>query len=84
MSAGMLQDSQNARAGLYRRLGDTNRKHGEMEIAREYYAKAQTILTTHEDHLAKIEVMRCLTGTAWTYFLQGQSDQSTTGMHKEP
>ncbi len=52
-------------------------------LAREYYAKAQTSCNT-EDHLAIIEVLYCLTGTAWTYFLQGQSTKAQQVCTREP
>jgi predicted ATPase/class 3 adenylate cyclase len=73
VTAGLSDD---LRAGLYRRLGDTARKQGEMDTAREQYGMALTILSQPTAPEAQTEVARSLTGVAWTYFLQGRAAEA--------
>ncbi len=68
--------AENQQASLYRRLGDTARRQGEMETARGYYDRALAILNRFTDRQAQTEVARSLTGVAWTHFLQGHFDQA--------
>jgi tetratricopeptide (TPR) repeat protein len=73
VAAGMSDDYS---GGLYRRLGDTARKQGEMGVAREQYDLALATLDEPATPEAQTEVARSLTGVAWTFFLQGRSDEA--------
>jgi predicted ATPase/class 3 adenylate cyclase len=73
VAAGLSDD---LRAGLYRRLGDTARKQGEMDTAREHYGMAMDILGQPTAPEAQTEISRSLTGVAWTYFLQGRAAEA--------
>ncbi|MEE8391358.1 MAG: tetratricopeptide repeat protein [Anaerolineae bacterium] len=68
--------SDDLQAGLYRRLGDTARRQGEMDAARKHYDRALAILGQPTGRQAQAEVARNLTGVAWTRFLQGHFDQA--------
>jgi tetratricopeptide (TPR) repeat protein len=68
--------SEDLQASLYRRLGDTARRQGEMDTARDYYDKALAILNKFTDRQAQTEVARSLIGVAWVHFLQGHFDQA--------
>jgi predicted ATPase/class 3 adenylate cyclase len=69
VTAGLTDDHL---AGLYRRLGDTARKQGEMDTARDQYHRALSTLGEPATPQAQTEAARGLTGVAWTYFLQGR------------
>ena len=64
------------RAGLYRRLGETCHKQGDLQGAHEHFTRALALLGSPTDHATQAEAARLLTGLAWTYFLQGQFDAS--------
>jgi predicted ATPase len=64
------------RAGLYRRLGETAQKRGELDIARQHFATALDILDQPTERESQAEAARVLTGLAWTHFLQGDFDQA--------
>ncbi|MCP4542219.1 MAG: tetratricopeptide repeat protein [Chloroflexi bacterium] len=68
--------SEDLQASLYRRLGNTARRQGEMEAARGYFDSALAILNQFTDRQSQTEVARSLTGVAWTHFLQGHFDQA--------
>jgi predicted ATPase len=63
-------------AGLYRRLGETTQKQGELDAALEHFTKAINILGEPVDRKVQIEAARTMTGLAWNYFLQGRFDQA--------
>jgi predicted ATPase/class 3 adenylate cyclase len=63
-------------AGLYRRLGDTIQKQGELDVAQEQFKTAMTILGEPADRKAQTEAARTMTSLAWNYFLQGRFDQA--------
>jgi predicted ATPase/class 3 adenylate cyclase len=62
------------RAGLYRRLGETARRQGEMDIARANFDTALSILGESTERQAQVEIARSLIGAAWTHFRQGHFD----------
>ena len=68
--------SDNLRAGLFRRLGETAQKQGELDTAHEHLTRALALLGQPVDRQAQAEVARCLTDLAWTHFLQGHFDQA--------
>jgi len=63
-------------AGLYRRLGETAQKQGELEVAQRHFDKALAILGQPSDRRAYTETARSLTGLAWTHFIQGRFEQA--------
>lgn len=68
--------SDRLRAGLYRRLGETSRMQGAMEVAQEHFTTALAILDPPADRETKTEAARILTGMAWVHFLQGRFDRA--------
>lgn len=64
------------RAGLFRRLGETAQKQGELDTARRHFATARSLLSEPADRPAQLETARTLTRLAWTHFLQGHFDQA--------
>ncbi|MCK4301103.1 MAG: tetratricopeptide repeat protein, partial [Planctomycetes bacterium] len=74
METGGLSD--NLRAGLLRRLGETAQKQGELDAAHEHFTTALALLGQPVDDQAQTEVARCLIDLAWTHFLQGHLDQA--------
>jgi predicted ATPase/class 3 adenylate cyclase len=68
--------SDRLRAGLYRRLGETSRMQGAMDVAQEHFTTALAILDPPADRETKTEAARILTGIAWVHFLQGRFDQA--------
>jgi tetratricopeptide (TPR) repeat protein len=63
-------------ATLYRRLGETYQKQGEMTIAREYFERGLNLIGSDTEPEIQIEKARCMIGIAWSYLLQGQSSQA--------
>ena len=68
--------SEDLRAGLFRRLGETAHKQGELDTAREHFTRALALLSEPADRQAQMEAARCLTGLAWTHFFHGRFDQA--------
>jgi len=68
--------SDNLRAGLFRRLGETAQKQGELDTAHEHFTRALVLLGQPVDRQAQTEVARTLTDLAWTHFLHGHFDQA--------
>jgi predicted ATPase/class 3 adenylate cyclase len=62
--------------GLYRRLGETAQKQGELELATEYFGKALSLLGQPVEREAHREAARIVSGIAWVHYLQGRLDQA--------
>jgi tetratricopeptide (TPR) repeat protein len=62
----------NRQASLYRRLGETARKHGNLDAAHDYFSRALTLLEGMVERETQLETARVLIGLAWVYFFQGQ------------
>ena len=63
-------------AGLYRRLGQTAQRQGELGVAQEYLVTALEVLGSPGDRSEQIEAARILFRLAWIYFYQGHFDQA--------
>jgi predicted ATPase len=63
-------------AGLYRRLGETAKKQGDLDTALEHFNSALTFLGEPVDDSTGTEMARILTGLAWIHFLQGHFEQA--------
>jgi predicted ATPase len=74
IETGLLSIEQ--QAGLYRRLGQTAQRQGELGVAQEYLVAALEILGSPVDRLEQIEAARTLFRLAWIYFYQGRFDQA--------
>jgi predicted ATPase/class 3 adenylate cyclase/Tfp pilus assembly protein PilF len=70
------QFTEQQKAGLYRRLGETTQKQGELEAAHEYFAHALTILGELTDPQAQSEVALILNDLAWIHYVRGHFDQA--------
>jgi predicted ATPase/class 3 adenylate cyclase/Tfp pilus assembly protein PilF len=70
LETGQLSDGD--AAGLHRRLGETGRKQGAMDVAEEHFQTALALLGEPADDEVRVEAARVLTGAAWVYFLRGQ------------
>jgi tetratricopeptide (TPR) repeat protein len=68
------QLSDDLKAGIFRRLGETARRQGEMDIARANFDTALSILGESTDRQVQTEVARNLIGAGWTHFRQGHFD----------
>ncbi len=77
---GRLQRPQ--RVDLYRRLGHTAHKQGDLEMARTYFEIAQEMLGEPDDAPLQLEASRTLTGMAWVHFAQGQFDEALKACDK--
>jgi predicted ATPase/class 3 adenylate cyclase len=64
------------RVGLFRRLGETTQKQGDLDTSHMHFTGALALLGAPTDNGTAIEAARILTGLAWTYFLQGRFDQA--------
>ena len=64
------------RAALYRRLGETMHKQGDMDAAHGHFRRAMDLLGEPIDRQSQTEAARILTGLAWVHFLQGHFDQA--------
>lgn len=64
------------RADLYRRLGHTARKQGDLEMARSYFKIAKEMLGEPDDAQLQLEASRTFIGMAWVHFAQGQFDEA--------
>jgi predicted ATPase/uncharacterized protein HemY len=64
------------RAGLYRRLGETAQKQGEIEKARRYFTMTQIMLGEPEEPQYQLEAARTLAGMAWGHFYLGQFEEA--------
>jgi predicted ATPase/class 3 adenylate cyclase len=64
------------RVGLFRRLGDTTQKQGDLDTSHMHFTGALALLGEPTDNAEATEAARILTGLAWTYFLQGRFDQA--------
>ena len=64
------------RAGLFRRLGETAQKQGELDKAHEHFTNALAFLGQPEVDQERTEAARILTGLAWIHFLQGRFEQA--------
>lgn len=64
------------RAGLYRRLGQTAQRQGELGVAQEYLVTALEILGSPGGRSEQVETARILFRLAWIYFYQGRFDQA--------
>lgn len=69
-------------AGLYRRLGETVWRQGDLETAENHLSKALTTLGEPTDDHRRAEVARTHTGLAWTYFLRGRFEQARQACEK--
>ena len=65
-------------ASLYRRLGQTAHKQGDLDAAREYFSQALGRLGEPTDPQSQIEIARVLNGLAWIHFMRGDLDQART------
>jgi tetratricopeptide (TPR) repeat protein len=63
-------------ASLYRRLGETSRRQGELEAAYECLTRALTLLGEPATRAAQTEAANLLTNLAWVDFSRGQFDQA--------
>jgi len=63
-------------AGLYRRLGETARRQGELHAAYEHFGQALTLLGEPSTRTAQTEAARLLSNLAWVHFSRGQIDQA--------
>ncbi len=63
-------------ASMYRRLGETAQKQGDLDVAYEHFTTAVTLLGEPVDQQGQTEAARIFTGLAWTHFLQGRFDQA--------
>ena len=63
-------------AALYRRLGDTAQKQGDLETARRNFSLALDMLIEPDDPLLQLEAARTLIGLGWVHFAQGQFDDA--------
>ncbi|MCL5996177.1 MAG: tetratricopeptide repeat protein, partial [Chloroflexi bacterium] len=68
--------SDDRRAGLYRRLGETSQKQGLLEQAVEYFTAALDTLGEPATHDALAEAARVTGSLAFTYLLQGRFDRA--------
>jgi predicted ATPase/class 3 adenylate cyclase/Tfp pilus assembly protein PilF len=59
-------------ASLHRRLGETGRKQGALDVAEDHFRTALTFLGEPTEDEARAEAARVLTGAAWVHFLRGQ------------
>ncbi len=64
------------RATLYRRMGQTARKQGDLQAAHDYLVRAEALLTDLDDPPAIAELAHVLNELAWVYFSQGQFSQT--------
>jgi predicted ATPase len=62
--------------GIYRRLGETAQKQGELESAESYFAQALQAVNALDDDRARSEFAKLTTGLAWTYFAQGNLERA--------
>jgi predicted ATPase len=69
------------RAGLYRRLGETAQKQGDLNLAYEYYHNALSALDELSDDWLRTEAARSMAGLAWVHFLQGRFEQALQACH---
>lgn len=72
----MEELSTDCHVGLYRRLGETARKNGKLDVAVDHYRTALDLINNSDDHQTRLESARILTGLAGVYFLQGKLDQA--------
>jgi predicted ATPase/class 3 adenylate cyclase/uncharacterized protein HemY len=74
LRAGELSDMDTA--SLHRRLGETGRKQGTLDIAEDHFQTAMALLGEPADHATRMEAARILTGAAWVDFLRGQFQEA--------
>jgi predicted ATPase/class 3 adenylate cyclase len=63
-------------AGLHRRLAETGRKQGALDVAERHFRTALALLGEPGDDAARVEAARVLTGAAWIHFLRGQFEEA--------
>jgi predicted ATPase len=63
-------------ASLHRRLGETGRKQGTLDVAEDHFRTALALLGEPADDATQIEAARTLTGMAWVNFLRGQFQEA--------
>ncbi|MGD2177482.1 MAG: AAA family ATPase, partial [Anaerolineae bacterium] len=74
LQAGELSDVD--AAGLHRRLGETGRKQGTLDVAEDHFRTALALLDEPADDATRMEAARILTGAAWVHFLRGQFQEA--------
>jgi predicted ATPase/class 3 adenylate cyclase len=63
-------------AGLYRRLGQTAKEQGDLDLAYQCFDKALTMLGDPVNDMIRVEAARSMAGTAWVHFLQGRFEKA--------
>lgn len=63
-------------AGLYRRLGETARRQGELDVAYEQLTRALTLLGEPATRTARTEAANLLNNLAWVHFSRGELDEA--------
>ncbi len=63
-------------ASLYRRLGETTQKQGELETSEAHLNRALATLGSPANLQGREEAARILVGLGWTYFIQGSLDRA--------
>jgi tetratricopeptide (TPR) repeat protein len=74
LSAHTLSD--HLAASLYRRLGETAQKQGDLDTSELHFSRALDILKDPTTAEEEIETAHIMTGLSWTHFLQGRLEQA--------